>query len=46
MIPEDAWKHTGVRVVPGDQLDTNTPQRSARNTRNSEGRTSVIKQRI
>jgi len=26
MIPEDAWKHTGVRVVPGDQLDTNTPQ--------------------
>ncbi|MBR7618256.1 cupin domain-containing protein [Phenylobacterium sp. 20VBR1] len=25
-IPEDAWKHTGVRVVLGDQLDTNTPQ--------------------
>ncbi|WP_310542470.1 cupin domain-containing protein [Phenylobacterium sp.] len=25
-IPQDAWKHTGVRVVPGDQLDTNTPQ--------------------
>lgn len=25
-IPEDAWEHTGVRVVPGDQLDTNTPQ--------------------
>ena len=25
-IPEDAWKHSGVRVVPGDQLDTNTPQ--------------------
>lgn len=25
-IPEDAWRHTGVRVVPGDQLDTNTPQ--------------------
>lgn len=24
--PEDAWKHTGVRVIPGDQLDTNTPQ--------------------
>jgi uncharacterized RmlC-like cupin family protein len=24
--PEDAWKHTGVRVVPGDQLDPNTPQ--------------------
>ena len=19
--PEDGWKHTGVRVVPGDQLD-------------------------
>ena len=25
-IPEDAWRHTGVRGVPGDQLDTNTPQ--------------------
>ncbi|MDO9246583.1 MAG: cupin domain-containing protein [Phenylobacterium sp.] len=25
-IPQDAWRHTGVRVVPGDQLDTNTPQ--------------------
>jgi uncharacterized RmlC-like cupin family protein len=24
--PEDGWKHTGVRVIPGDQLDTNTPQ--------------------
>ena len=20
------WKHDGVRVIPGDQLDTNTPQ--------------------
>ena len=25
-VPEDAWKHSGVRVVPGDQLDSNTPQ--------------------
>lgn len=25
-VPEDGWKHSGVRVVPGDQLDTNTPQ--------------------
>ena len=25
-IPPDAWKHTGVRVVPGDQLDANTAQ--------------------
>ena len=24
--PEDGWKHSGVRVVPGDSLDTNTPQ--------------------
>lgn len=24
--PPDGWKHTGVRVVPGDQLDDNTPQ--------------------
>lgn len=23
-IPEDRWKHTGVRVIPGDSLDTNT----------------------
>ncbi len=22
----DQWKHTGVRVIPGDQLDTNTAQ--------------------
>ena len=25
-IPEDAWRETGVRVIPGDQLDGNTPQ--------------------
>ena len=25
-IPADGWKHTGVRVIPGDSLDTNTPQ--------------------
>ena len=24
--PDDDWKHTGVRVIPGDQLDSNTPQ--------------------
>ncbi len=24
--PPDGWKTTGVRVVPGDQLDANTPQ--------------------
>jgi uncharacterized RmlC-like cupin family protein len=24
--PEDHWKTTGVRVIPGDQLDPNTPQ--------------------
>ena len=24
--PEDHWKTTGVRVIPGDQLDTNTAQ--------------------
>jgi len=23
---EDPWKHGGVRVIPGDSLDTNTPQ--------------------
>lgn len=22
----DEWKHTGVRVIPGDQLDSNTAQ--------------------
>ena len=26
IIIEDGWKNSGVRVVPGDQLDTNTPQ--------------------
>ena len=25
-IPPDGWKHTGVRVVRGDQLDPNTAQ--------------------
>jgi uncharacterized RmlC-like cupin family protein len=25
-IPEDGWKHTGVKVVPAGQLDPNTPQ--------------------
>lgn len=24
--PTDEWKHTGVRVIPGDQLDSNTAQ--------------------
>lgn len=24
--PEDAWKHSGVQVIAGDQLDTNTAQ--------------------
>jgi hypothetical protein len=24
--PEDAWKHTGVRVIPSDSLDSNTAQ--------------------
>ena len=25
-IPDDHWKTTGVRVIPGDQLDTDTAQ--------------------
>lgn len=24
--PADGWRHSGVRVVPGDSLDPNTPQ--------------------
>ena len=24
--PDDRWKHDGVRVIKGDQLDSNTPQ--------------------
>ncbi len=24
--PADGWKHSGVRVIPGDSLDANTPQ--------------------
>jgi uncharacterized RmlC-like cupin family protein len=23
---DDGWRHSGVRVIPADQLDTNTPQ--------------------
>ena len=26
LLPEDAWKHTGVQVIPADKLDTNTAQ--------------------
>lgn len=25
-VPADAWKHTGVQVIPGDSLDSNTAQ--------------------
>ncbi|MCA3720006.1 cupin domain-containing protein [Phenylobacterium sp.] len=25
-VPADGWETSGVRVVPGDQLDSNTPQ--------------------
>ena len=25
-VPEDGWRHSGVRVVPAGQLDANTPQ--------------------
>ena len=25
-VPPDGWKHSGVRVIPGDQLDSNTAQ--------------------
>jgi uncharacterized RmlC-like cupin family protein len=25
-VPADGWKHTGVRVIPGDRLDDNTAQ--------------------
>ncbi|MBO1078564.1 cupin domain-containing protein [Roseomonas haemaphysalidis] len=25
-VPPDGWKHSGVRVIPGDKLDTNTAQ--------------------
>jgi uncharacterized RmlC-like cupin family protein len=24
--PADGWRETGVKVIPGDTLDTNTPQ--------------------
>jgi uncharacterized RmlC-like cupin family protein len=25
-VPDDGWRHSGVKVVPGDSLDTNTAQ--------------------
>ncbi len=25
-VPRDGWKHSGVRVIPGDHLDANTAQ--------------------
>ena len=25
-VPDDGWRHSGVKVIPGDSLDTNTAQ--------------------
>jgi uncharacterized RmlC-like cupin family protein len=30
-VPADEWKHTGVRVIPADSLDTNTAQTPGEN---------------
>ena len=31
-VPSDGWESSGVRVVPGDQLDSNTPQTPGMNS--------------
>ena len=31
LVPEDAWRQSGVRVISADQLDENTPQTAGMN---------------
>ena len=45
-IPTDGWKHTGVRVIPGEQLDTNTPQTPGMNRAAAINRARVGAQKI
>ncbi|MFZ5720505.1 MAG: cupin domain-containing protein [Pseudomonadota bacterium] len=45
-IPDDGWKHTGVRVIPGDQLDPNTAQTPGMNRATAIDRARVGAQKL
>jgi uncharacterized RmlC-like cupin family protein len=45
-IPEDGWKHSGVRVVPGDKLDPNTAQTPGMNRATAIDRARVGAQKL
>lgn len=45
-VPEDGWKHTGVRVIPGDQLDPNTAQTPGMNRATAIDRARVGAQKL
>ena len=44
--PDDGWKHTGVRVIPGDQLDPNTAQTPGMNRATAIDRARVGAQKL
>ena len=43
---EDGWKHSGVRVIPGDQLDPNTAQTPGMNRATAIDRARVGAQKL
>jgi uncharacterized RmlC-like cupin family protein len=45
-IPQDGWKRTGVRVIPGDQLDPNTAQTPGMNRATAIDRARVGAQKL
>jgi uncharacterized RmlC-like cupin family protein len=45
-ISADGWKHTGVRVIPGDQLDPNTAQTPGMNRATAIDRARVGAQKL
>jgi uncharacterized RmlC-like cupin family protein len=45
-IPNDGWKHTGVRVIPGDELDPNTAQTPGMNRATAIDRARVGAQKL
>jgi len=44
--PDDGWKHSGVRVIPGDQLDPNTAQTPGMNRATAIDRARVGAQKL
>jgi uncharacterized RmlC-like cupin family protein len=44
--PNDGWKHSGVRVIPGDQLDPNTAQTPGMNRATAIDRARVGAQKL